>query len=511
MEQEFNIIQEYLAIIKRYKYYLLSIATVGFILSALIAYKLPSVYKSTATILIENQEMPQDMVRTMVSNYAEQRIQIINQKIMSSKNLIGIIEKFNLSPEKYPEEQQRSNIYSVVNSVRENISMDIVGGKQIVDPRSGRVVQPTLAFTLSFESKSPETALQVTNELVNLYLNENIRQRFKIVEGATKFLAQETKKLRDEINIQEDELTKFKELHASNLPGNLNLSRMERIEEQVIELGRQIRSATESELYLRAQLDELIPNPLTLGKEKLAELKTEYSKLSSKYSKEHPDVKKLKWEIANLKKALKEKPEELPSETLQTQFNNPDFIQLKARLIATQAELREMHGSREALKNKLLEYQDRVARAPQVEREYQSLMREYENASLKYREVKAKQREARMAQDMELNKQGDEFSLLEPPLLPETHSKPNRPAIIFLGLLASIAVAFGFLMVKEGIKPLVYTPGRLASVTGMPPLVSIPNMKPKQGFSKKQILFFLGGLLVVAIVWYIISQQLAID
>ena len=502
MEQELKIFQEYIAIVKRYKYQMLGIALIGFVLSALIAANLPSIYKSTATILIERQEMPQDIVRTMVSNYAEQRIQIINKKLMSSQNLINIINKFNLYQE---EQKERRTIYPIVKSMRQAINMDIVGGKEIVNPRSGKVTQPTLAFTLSFESKSPESAQQVTNELVNLYLNENIKQRFKIVQGATKFLAHETGKLREEINTLDDELTKFKEAHSSNLPeqNQLNLSRIERTEMQISEFRRQISSSTETELYLRTQLDELAPSPTALGKEKLTELKTEYSKLSSKYSIEHPDVKKLKWEIAHLKKILKEQPEILNAEAVQSQLNNPDYIQIKARLIATQTEIREMRSSRDALQNRLSQYEDRVAGAPQVEREYKSLMREYENATLKYRETKAKQREARMAQDMEENNQGDEFTLLEPPLLPEKHFKPNRPAIMFLGFLASIALAFGFLMAKEGLKPKIYTPSRLASVTGIPPLISIPYLKPQHNLLKKPkiILLVIVGLLIVAAIF----------
>jgi polysaccharide chain length determinant protein (PEP-CTERM system associated) len=509
MEQEFKIFQEYAVIIKRYKNHMLAIAAIGFILSAIVAYRIPSMYTSTATILIENQEMPDDIVRSMVSNYAEQRIQIINQKIMSSKNLTTIINKFDL----YPEERKVKSLSSIVDSMRENISMNTVGGKQIVDPRSGKIIQPTLAYTLSFSSKLPEAALKVTNELVDLYLDENKKQRMKVVEKTAKFLKQEAKKSREEIDKLEDELTDFKEKHAKNLPeqSQINNSRMERTELRIDEFTRQISSLTESEMFLESQLNELAPTPLALGKEKLAELKTEYSKLSSKYSKDHPDLKKLKWEIANLKKTLRERPEDLESETIQIQLNSPEYIQLKARLFASQAELRGIRNSRETLRNKLIEYEERAAGAPRIERQYQSLMREHVNTTLRYRELKAKLRDANMSQSMELDKQGNEFSLLEPPLLPETHSKPNRPAIMFLGLLGSIVTAFGFLMVKEGIKPRIYTSGRLASVIGITPLISIPHLKPKQGWSKKQLLFILGGLLVVAMAWYAISLLLETD
>ena len=110
MEQEINIIEEYIAILKRYKYYILAIVQLGFTLSIIVANSLPSIYKSTATILIEQHGVPDDIVKSMVTDYAEQRLQIIHQKIMSSENLNNIINKFDLYKEER-EEQLEPSIY----------------------------------------------------------------------------------------------------------------------------------------------------------------------------------------------------------------------------------------------------------------------------------------------------------------------------------------------------------------------------------------------------------------
>ena len=423
---------------------------------------------------------------------------------------------------------------------------------------------------MSFESESPEIAQQVANELVNLYLNENIKQRAKIVEGATSFLAHETNRLRDEITLLEAKLAKFKEKNASNLPGQsqANLDRMDRAEQQLIEINREITSLTESELYLNAQLMQLDPNVAVYSatgqriygaQDRLAALKAEYTALAAKYSEghpdvvkmrkeisalqkevgggspdtseyqiklkeketelallidryspEHPDVKKLNLEIANLKKEIERPAKVEKGKTQATAPSNSAYIQLQAQLKATQAKLRDLLKSREELRQKLSDYETHLASAPEVEREYQILMRDYENATVKYREVKAKQMEAAMAEAMEKNKRGDEFSLLEPALLPEAPYKPNRKAIKFLGLLASIALAIGFAIVKESLHPIIYTSSRLASITGMPPLVIIPYLESEQILLKKQkiikiVSIIIGELLVIAILWYVIA------
>ena len=568
MDQEISVIEEYVAILKRYKYYMLAIVAVGFTLSIMVANSLPSIYKSTATILIEQPGVPNDIVKSIVTDYAQQRIQVIHQKIISSENLSAIINKFDLYQKEREEEWSNQ---SLVGLLRENIVMEMVGGEEVIDPKTSKSIQPTVAFAVSFENESPETAQQVANELAKLYLNENIKERTKIVEDTNSFLEQETNRLRDEITQLEAKLAKFKEKNASNLPGQnqANIDRIDRADQELIATNREISSLTESLLYLNAQLSQLDPNVAVYSAtgqriygaaDRLTALKAEYTALAAKYSEghpdvvkmrkeiaalqkevggradtseyqlklkekqadlallmdryspEHPDVKKLNSEIANLKQAIEHPPKIQKEKAQTTAPSNSAYIQLQAQVLASQAKLNALTKTREELKQKIAEYEAHFAGAPEVEREYQILMRDYENATQKYREIKGKQMEATIARAMEKNNQGDEFTLLEPALLPEAPEKPNRKAIKFLGLLASIAVAIGFAIVKESLHPIIYTSGRLASIIGAPPLVIIPYIESEQVLLKKQkltkiIAVVIGEIFVIAILWYVIAGQ----
>lgn len=562
-EQDFKVSLEYIAILERYKYHIFTIAMVGLILSSLIAIKLPHMYKSTASILINQESMPDDIVKAMVTNYAEQRIQIINQKIMSSESLKKIINKFNL----YSDEREKSSIHSIVNLMREDTHMDMIGGDQIIDPRSGKPIRPTIGFEISFDSQSPIIAQQIASELVNLYLSANIKQREGVIKGATKFLEQETNKLRNKVSMFETKLAKFKEKNAANLPdrNGMNLSRVNHIEQNLKEISNNISTLTWKAHHLKTQLSQLSPNTTSYNlkgeriygvNDRLTALEAEYATLSSKYSKghpdlvkirreilslqkdtsasgpidkedyytdldnkqealavlinryspDHPDIKNLKLEISNLKRIILQS-EGIAREIIRRQPNNPIYIQLQTELLTTQSELNLLRKSRVAAKDKLLYYDEIMSKSPEVEREYQSLMRDYENATFKYREVKEKQMEATMAESMELITKGNEFFLLELPLVPEDPFKPNRKAIVFLGMLVSIAMAFGFVAVKESLNPSVYTSGRLASVIGMRPLVVIPHLETEKILLGKQknikIVSFIIGILLIVILWYV--------
>jgi len=566
VEQEFSVFKEYIAILKRYIYPMLAILAVGLVLSNLIAINMPHMYKSTATILIDQTAIPDEIVKSMVTNYAEQRIQIIKKKIMSSANVEKIINTFNL----YEEKREENNIRSLILKMKEDTNLTMLGGEAIIDPESGKTIIPTIGFELSFDSKSPETAQKVAQELVVLYIDNNLKYRSRLVERAANFLKEEAEKLRHEISKLEEELATFKEENAENLPmlNEINLNRIRHTEEQLGKTKEKIRSLMENEFYLKNKLVQLEPNITTYTTtgeriygvdDRLIALKAKYSALSSRYSKghpdlvkmrreiaslqtksgeannkyeyqiklndkqtklalildryspSHPDVKKLKLEISNLKKSLEESEIIKPS-SIRSQPNNPAYIQMQTQLMATKSELRSAQISNRELEGKLVHYEQSFSKSPQVEREFKTLIRDYENAMSKYGEVKAKQREANMASSMEKATKGNEFLLLEPPLIPENPFKPNRKAIVFLGGLASIAMAIGFVMVKEMLSPSIYTPGRLALVTGVEPLATIPFINPMKdelkGKKIMRIIFFIFGVLLVATIFYVLKNDL---
>src|SRR5271169_3794701 len=69
------------------------------LITVLLAVFLPPTYRAGATILIEQQEIPQDLVRSAISSFADQRIQVISQRVMTTQNLMSLIERYNLYPD----------------------------------------------------------------------------------------------------------------------------------------------------------------------------------------------------------------------------------------------------------------------------------------------------------------------------------------------------------------------------------------------------------------------------
>jgi uncharacterized protein involved in exopolysaccharide biosynthesis len=450
---------------------------------------------------------------------------------MTTQNLIGIINKFEL----YTRERQRSPINIVVHDMRDEIELDLVSA-DVVDPRSGRPTQATIAFTLNFKHRQPATAQRVLNELVSLYLSENLRTRREQAAETTEFLTSEAAKLEELVNQLEAKLAEFKRENSGGLPEQaaLNLQLMDRTERGLIEIRRQLQTLDERQIYLEAELAQISPYDSFLidgqrvlsPAERLRALETQFVSLQGVYGPKHPDVIKLSREIealkvetgartdpAELALQLEAKQTELAlarekysdghpdvvrlqrqiaaaqdalaaarnapavSETAKARPDNPAYIQLQAQLQAVKSDRRALQDQRAALEQKLKDLEKRILEAPQIERAYLLLQRDYENALANYRAVRTKETTAELGQALETERKSERFSLIEPPDLPVEPVQPNRWAILVLGFVFSVAAGVGCVALFESLDQSIYGPRQLAALTGVPPLLVVPHIK----------------------------------
>ncbi len=534
MEEDVKGLGEYLEILVRRKKQFFLPALLILLASVGLAFGLPSIYRSEATILIEQQEIPDDLVRSTVTSFAGERIQIISQRVMTTKNLSRIIEEYGL----YEDERKSESMAVLVEEMREEIDLEMISA-DVVDPRSGRPTTATIAFKVAYSGESPRLTQKVANELVSLYLDENMKQRTAHAVETSSFLTEEADKLQVLVKELESSLADFKEKNINNLPNlqQLNIQLMERAERDLKDKQQQIRNLEERRIYLQSELVQMDPTSklysadgtrVMSSADRLQSLEAEYVSLSSRYSSSHPDLIKMKREIAALKKEtgavgnvneIRRKLTDLKSKMavlrdryskahpdvkkLQREIDmneellraskgnkrkkrrkivsgtadNPAYIQLQTQLKAADSEIRSLRESVVEIEAKLTDYENRLLQSPQVERKYLDLTREYENTLGKFQEIKAKQFQAELAESLERESKGERFSLIEPPQLPEEPDKPNRIAIFFLGFVFSLAGGFGTVAMAESMSDAVRSPKALMAITNAPPMIVIPYIE----------------------------------
>src|SRR3989304_4228141 len=239
MEENIKELSDYIDAFRRRRTTILSVAAVIFTISVIAALVWPPVYRSVATILIEEQKPPSDLIRSTITSYATQRIQTINQRVMTRANLMQIIEKYDL----YHNKRKQETAEEILERMPKAVKVEMINA-DVIDPRSGRPTPATIAFTLSFDGEGAEVTQKVASELTTLYLNENLKNRAEKASETYAFLTTETDKLREHITELETQLAVFKEKYAGRLPelAGLNAQLRERKEGELRDVENQLRS-----------------------------------------------------------------------------------------------------------------------------------------------------------------------------------------------------------------------------------------------------------------------------
>jgi len=503
-------------------------ASAAIVVTLLLAAFLPATYRSSATILIEQQEIPQELVRSVITSFADQRVQVISQRVMTTQNLLRLIELYNL----YPDIRDKQPREVLLTKMRDDIGMHMISA-DVIDPRSGRPTQATIAFAVSYQSRSPELALKVANDLTTLYLNENLTSRTQLGQQTSAFFSEEATRQSVRIAELDKNLAAFKEKHHDELPelAQLNIQTAERTELDLRDAENRIAALDSQRVLLQAQLAQISPNTQVYsdsgqrvfgaedrlkalksqlasykarfapdhpdvistqreveGLEKevaaedgtadrlrqLAEAKSELASDLEKYSEEHPDVVRLKHEVDSLQKAVDADAQAGTKQTERTHADNPVYIQVKGQLDALTVDRESAVKKRDELRAKFEDYEKRMAKSPDVERQFREMSRDLDSAQFKYQEILSKQTEAQVSQNLETERKGEKFTLIEPPQPPEKPISPNRKLIVALGLLMSVALGVAAVIARESFDGSVRGPGDIRQLLEVPALASIP-------------------------------------
>lgn len=516
------------------------------------AIKWPAVYRSAATVLVQDQEIPQDLVRPTVTSLVDERIQMISQQVMTRAVLLGIIDKYDL----YADMKGNATNERMLDRMRKDIKLTTISS-DVKGRMDDRRRQGTIAFQISFDSASPQAAQRVTNELVSLYLNENLRSRQQRAAETSTFLADEAEKLAAYISEMEAKLSEFKARNIGRLPQNsqFNVNVIDRLEQEIIRIDQSVSNAEEKRqvtLNQLAQVKDMVPATppipaaaLSQGAvfeppERLRYLQSQLASLLGNYSEDHPDVRRTKREIAAIEKELGGAQATRPSadslELARTKLlmlrdkyadDHPDVVRqrrevtaleaasarapsepapkpaalssetraetqmkitLQGQLKAVEGELKSLRNAKRELQVKLAMLERRVEQTPAVEKNYQDLLRDYDNATLRYREIKAKQLQAAVAESLEKDSKGERFTLIDPPQLPERPARPNRPIILALGLMLALGGGLGIGFLREAIDRSVHGSRQLVRLVHAPVLGAIPYVHTEKELAQDRLI-----------------------
>ena len=456
----------------------------------------PESYRSSTLILVESQKIPEDYVKALIGSSIEERLNSIQQEVMSRTLLTQVIQEFSL----YSDAIRRDGIETVIERLRKDIRVTT----SLARSARGGVD----AFTISFAHQNPQVAMKVTAKLASEFIEENLRSREQLVEGASEFIEQELAKAKERLEDQERSITLFKTKHMGELPEQMqaNLSALDRLSLQHgTTLDAIQRAADRLSLIEKTFKEYEALGPTTVGTVqgpggavvldspllRLKELEKTLTTLAAEYKDNYPDIIVLKQEIQALKVQIgitARENNEFDKATTSTKMARPIDTYLRELGRQREEAKLEIASLKERLlrtKDQMKEYEARVEVAPAREQELMLLNRDYGNLKENYRSLLDKKLNARLSENLEKRQKGEQFRILDPANLPQHPETPDRLKIMLLALALGCGLGVGGVVALESFQPVFRQSDEVESVLQLRVLASIPNFSIVSGQMSK--------------------------
>jgi succinoglycan biosynthesis transport protein ExoP len=484
-------LDKFLRVGLRRRWWVLATACTVTLIASLGSFVLPSQYRSEATILVEQQQIPERYVTPNITSDLNQALEAMTQDVLSRPRLLQIISEFDL----YPDRRERLAPEEIAQLMRQNIE---------IEPLAKTLTRGEVnAFKISFTGDTARTTQLVASRLTSLFIEENLKTREQQATGTTNFLQGQLSAAEAQLQETGHRLRDFKMQHLGELPeqqqGNLGI--LAGLHAQLQNTMGSLSRAQEQQVYLESMLTQYrrlaaigggsapgVPGLSVLdnAERELTRLKSEKTALQARYSANHPEVRRNAREIAetealleHLKKAPKaDDPGTGPvsSPTRASDANDATLAPIISQLEGNRALIKNATLEEKRLEAQIAEYQRRLNLTPVREQQLAELLRDYDLAQKNYADLEGKRTQSELATKLEKNQQGRQFRIVDPANLPAKPITPDRPKIgllgAFLGLGLGVALA-GFVEVRDSS---FRSEGEVSQHFTLPLVVGIPRL-----------------------------------
>lgn len=411
----------------------------------------PELYKSSITILIIPQTVPQDYVRSTISSKVGQQLVTIKQQVLSRTTLTKTMDELRL----FEKERKNRTSEELFAMVRNRIEIDVVRG-------AGS--DSSEAFSLSFLHENPQSAMLAAARLASLFIDENLKAREQQAVGTSEFLESQLRDTKATLEVMEKRVKDYKMRYMGELPQQMeaNLRMLTGLQDRLRTNESSARTAEERKVFLEAQISLIgksVPGisqdpAQSLGIE-LATKKAKLADLTARYTEMVPEVIRTKQEVADLEKRIAEAlrsdsnrtTDDLNSDSLIPVAGPPlaveEIRRMRAQLKAAKAEIASLKREKGEIRKTIAAVEQKIEQSPRREQEMIALIRDYENQKNSYDGLLKKKLEADVSQNLEKRQKGTQFQILDPANLPEEPFQPNRKRVMGVSLLLALVLGFG--------------------------------------------------------------------
>lgn len=468
-------IQDYLDILRRRLPLILCCVIVFAGVGVGVSYVLKPLYESQTLILVQQQVVPKNYVTPVVAENLDAQLASMKEQILSRSRLEPIINRYHLFAGTKRTMGQRIAMMRKAIKVTQIHSSEAPGG--------------TPGFYVAFEAHDPRTAQLVCGEITSLFVTANLNQREQSAEGTTDFLKQQLRDAKKALDSEDAKLAAFQERYLGRLPDEQasNTNTLQALTTQLDAITQSITQMEQNETFFESMIaqqtqgQEATTSPDGVKKDsrqkQLQALIQQRDQLETLYTPNYPDVVMVNRKIADLRKEIKQAPDKsVPKAIAPTGNDSPQLQQLRAQLHAVKESLAPAKQEQARIQHQIHLYEARIEQSPKVEEEYKRITRNHETALKFYNSLLTKMNESSMATALEERQQGEQFSVMDPPNLPQTPKFPNHVMFGGAGFVAGIFVGLLIVGLLEYRDTSVRSETDIFTFTKMPTLAVISHV-----------------------------------
>lgn len=445
---------------------------------------LPERYMSQTLVLVEQQRVPTSIVQSTVTEALNQRLGTMQQQILSRTRLQPIIERLGLYKQ---DVANKVPMEDLVSQMRKSITVTTV--KPIVASRQGEVP----GFMIAFDSDNARTAQLVCQEITSMFIEENLKLRAQAADSTTEFLQKQVEDAKQKLDEKDKRVAEFKRRFLGQLPGQeqTNMNILMGLSQQLEAVNQLLTRTHQDKTYAESLLAQQVAaweasqqgnNPQTLEMQQAA-LQNQLITLEARYTPDHPDVTKMKADIAQLKKKIdeanataKDKPSDKDKAAQAKLIEPPQIQQLRNQIHQYGVTLKEKTRDQERMQDQIKVYRSRVELSPLVEQQYNEILRDYTTSQQFYDELLRKRGTSEVAADLERRQQSEQFRVMDPPNLPVNPTFPNRLLFAGGGLAGGMGIGFTIALLLELKDKSIRTEADIEALLQLPTLALVPSV-----------------------------------
>jgi uncharacterized protein involved in exopolysaccharide biosynthesis len=447
-----NFIQLLPVILWQRRWWIIIPALVGIVVSIAAIVLISPVYRSNAVMLVQSPQLPTEVIGAEGIDVVDRRIARIREQVTARPELIALIERHGL----YDSERRSNPLSEVIEDMREAITLT---PSQSTTPDNSSN-QKTIAFELAFDYRAPAEAQAVVQDLMNRILQLDASGNVEQATNTVQFLTDQSKGLEAQIA---DLQGKIGQINARN-GGVLSSGGMivggssGSYDVQIAALQR------DNQLLIQqrnvAQTSDIRDPIVSAAEQRLAAAR-------AMFSETHPDVVAAKQNLVQARELAKSNTRKIPVDTIDQQivFNNAQISALRSAKASEQAQVNSQLSSQ--------------ARAPLVQQQIADLQLRLTSVNEQYEEVQTRLLSARAGVRAEDEQMSERLSVVEPPVIPDSPSWPDRWLLALAGIGGGLAMGLMLALAIELLLKPIRGPAALYNIMGAVPLGVIPVVTPK--------------------------------